>query len=52
MEATLTGTGFDPAGGSTVTVCDAACDVTAASFGSIKCVVPPRTPGMQVHDDL
>ncbi|ROT65416.1 putative fibrocystin-L [Penaeus vannamei] len=45
VEATLTGTGFDPAGGSTVTVCDATCDVTAASFGSIKCVVPPRTPG-------
>ncbi|XP_063605340.1 fibrocystin-L-like [Penaeus indicus] len=45
VEATLTGTGFDPAGGSTVTICNATCDVTDASFGSITCVVPPRTPG-------
>ncbi|XP_064089363.1 fibrocystin-L-like [Macrobrachium nipponense] len=42
---TITGLGFDPSGGSVVTVCGNPCSLISSSSSTIDCLAPPYTAG-------
>ncbi|XP_068236296.1 fibrocystin-L-like [Palaemon carinicauda] len=48
VEVTLNGTGFDPSGGSSVTVCNETCSIpmnVSTSSTMLKCLIPSRMQG-------